>query len=360
LHWNVLVVRHPTQNQADGLKGERPIQVRPLLGASEDADIVAIHPREWDWGTLDEGARYERKIDVKNISAQNVKLTRLVTGCSCLNIESKKLSLAPGEHTVVTLTIDTTGMNGFFQRRAYIHAFASRSKQSQNLLINVWGSVSANGKIVITPQRIDIGDILLGEEKRTFVKLRRSGGGKFLISRVETEHSFITAKVSGNSSEKRPEAILEVAVAPDQPIGKFASRLAVLLADGVEDTGQLWVNGNVVGSLGVKPERVFLSTSGSSEAVLGIVTVWSRTGSNIEIREVSIDIPEIEPHVRKSSGKQGGFQVLLTAIKSMRPGILRGTLSIQLTGSSSINLKVPVIGYIPTSALRKEFRSGEG
>ena len=107
-----------------------------LLGLFLSASACAqqADPYTWDFGKAKEGVKLEHVFEIINDAGVPMNIREVTTSCGCTATEVKKKDLAPGEHTEIKVTFDSTKYAGFIEQFVYVNT-DSRVKPVIRLMI---------------------------------------------------------------------------------------------------------------------------------------------------------------------------------------------------------------------------------
>jgi len=92
--------------------------VSPVSTSAEDksAAKLVVSPEAHDFGNVPQDQRLVHEFSVVNEGTQDLTIGRISTSCGCAAAVAVKTSLAPGEATTLTVTLETRKYRGTVQR----------------------------------------------------------------------------------------------------------------------------------------------------------------------------------------------------------------------------------------------------
>jgi len=135
---------------------------------------LQVSPVKVDLGTVFVKERKDFEVTLRNVEAEPVEVSELITGCSCVNAEVEPASLAPGEAARLRGTFSGKGKSGTFHEKLLVHV---KSPTNCALLIPISGVVKR--RIEVLPERLEV--------TPDFVK-NTQGKGSIVVHNGSDEH----------------------------------------------------------------------------------------------------------------------------------------------------------------------------
>ena len=157
-----------------------------------------------------------------------------------------------------------------------------------------------------------------------------------------TEHFSAELQPAGAGTNKYK---VKLSIADDAPLGRISGALEFFVNGETEMCSRVPVTGYLIGDIDVSPKRLLFRATRGTENKLESVEVTSGTGTAFRVRKVSTDVPDLEAElVSHEEGKR--YSVIARLGSNVRPGQLRGNITIHTDNDLEPQIEVPVYGTV--------------
>jgi hypothetical protein len=134
-----------------------------IVRGDAKAEWVTLEKSENEVGAIPQDKIIEVILRLKNSGSIPAVVTNIKVGCSCTLVEKNQREIAPGELREIRVQIDTgSKAKGTFTESVL---FSLKSgEQIQDLVANIKGIVHEDGKLVVAPSALLLGDVARGQE----------------------------------------------------------------------------------------------------------------------------------------------------------------------------------------------------
>lgn len=247
---------------------------QPLLAQKWARDMfeVTLH----DFEVVPRGAKSEYEFKFTNKYKENVHVSSVRTSCKCTIPRIGKNELKTYEEGSIIAEFKTSDFVG--PRSAVITVVFDRPFYAELQLL-VKGNIRSD--IVPEPGEIQFGEVAVGSEKVTDVKISYMGTSKWEIEDVLSKNEHLGVKLSQPSTVSgKIEYIMNVRLKDSAPAGEFADEIVLVTNEAQSNRVTLPVRANVVPPLSV--EGVQLGTLRAGESKSERLLVKSKTPFKIE------------------------------------------------------------------------------
>ena len=236
-----------------------------------------------DFEVVPRGAKTEYEFKFTNKYKENVHVASVRTSCKCTIPRIEKTELKTYEVGSVIAEFKTSDFVGV--RSAVITVVFDRPFYAELQLI-VKGNIRSD--ISPEPGEIQFGEVALGSEQVTDVKISYLGTAKWEIQDVLSKNEHLAVKLSPSKSiGNKIEYMMNVRLKDSAPAGEFADEIVVVTNEAQSNRVTLPVRANVVPPLYV--EGVQLGTLRVGESKVERLLVKSKTPFKIEKIECADD-----------------------------------------------------------------------
>ncbi len=202
-----------------------------------------------DFGVVPRGAKTEFEFKFTNKYKENVHVASVRTSCRCTAPRVSKDEVKTYEQSSIVAEFRTSDFVG--ARSAVITVVFDRPFQAELQLL-VKGSIRSD--IVPMPGEIQFGEVDLGTEKLTDVKIAYLGSAKWEINDVLSKNEHLAVKLSQPkvATGGKIEYQMDVRLKDDAPAGEFSDEIVLVTNEAQSNRVTLPVRANVVPPLYVQ------------------------------------------------------------------------------------------------------------
>lgn len=254
---------------------------QPVMAQKWARDMFEV--TQHDFEVVPRGAKTEYEFKFTNKYKENVHVASVRTSCKCTIPRIEKNELKTYEEGAVIAEFKTSDFVG--ARSAVITVVFDRPFYAELQLI-VKGNIRSD--ISPEPGEIQFGEVALGAEKVTDVKISYIGTAKWQIEDVLSKNEHLAVKLSqAKTISNKIEYTMNVRLKDSAPAGEFADEIVVVTNEAQSNRVTLPVRANVVPPLYV--EGVQLGSLRVGESKVERLLVKSKTPFKIEKIECADD-----------------------------------------------------------------------
>ncbi len=196
-----------------------------------------------DFGVVPRGAKTEFEFKFSNKYKEIVHVSSVRTSCRCTIPRIGKNELKTYEQGSIIAEFKTSDFVG--ARSAVVTVVFDRPFYAELQLL-VKGNIRSD--ILPEPGEIQFGDVDLGTEKTTDVKISYLGTAKWEIQDVlsKNEHLAVKLNPAKSSGSGKVEYVMDVRLKDDAPAGEFADEIVLVTNEAQSNRVTLPVRANVV------------------------------------------------------------------------------------------------------------------
>jgi hypothetical protein len=295
-----------------------------IVGADLRAQLKA-DPSSLAFGRRQQEQVVAAEVKLTNAGATALEITGVLADCSCTVATPEKRTLAPGETTLLKISVETRAYQGVLHRKIHVQTSAGE------LTIPIELTVSLFKSWLLEPSTIVIAPSQKGREAEMEVTLQYTGGEKAELGKIVCSPSWLEA-VAESADGKRFR--IKLTKHADTPAGNFTVKVVVPTSDPVEPSLTFNVFVPVLSTLRVVPNPVVLPTVKVGQPTAREISLLGWSGT---------DTPRLELALgqAKDLGREGDkfrFEISVTPIAS---GPL--TQLLQIYDGEKLEAEIPVI-----------------
>lgn len=191
-----------------------------------------------EFGSVAKGADTLVRVVVKNVFNEEIQITNLKSGCSCVSWDEVKNSAVPaaivipsGQQRVLTLKMDTVRFDGERKAKATIFLMDTVHRQTTAVEFSVTAFIRPD--IVMTPGSVNFGTVAVGSGAERKVDIHYAGRNNWKITQTKVTNPNLAAFVKElprlNDGQVKYELL--VTLKPDAPVGTVRDQLVMLTDD---------------------------------------------------------------------------------------------------------------------------------
>lgn len=241
-----------------------------------------------EFGSVAKGADTLVRVVVKNVFNEEIQITNLKSGCSCVSWDEVKNSAVPaivipsGQQRVLTLKMDTVRFDG--ERKAKATIFLMDTVHRQTTAVEFPVTAFIRPDIVMTPGSVNFGTIAVGSGAERKVDIHYAGRNNWKITQTKVTNPNLAAVVKElprlNDGQVKYELL--VTLKPDAPAGIVRDQLVMLTDDANNPQISVVVEAIVEADVTITDLQFGALAAGQSKAVNLVI----RAGKPFKIEEL--------------------------------------------------------------------------
>ena len=298
-----------------------------------------------DLGDVAKGTNLEFSFPVINALNSDLIIESIGSNCGCTVVQSEKMTLAPGERSVIIGEINTEAYSG---RRKAILTVRLSSPTTTEIRLRVDSFIRTD--LVFYPGSLHFSDAFSGLAYEKKTTLMHAGTPPLKVKSVELPKPWIQCEYQESFREGDKTNIdFTVKLTENAPVGEFHEIITLVLDDETATQIPLMVSGTVAQEISVSPKSIFLSSVTPNQSVKINLVVIGR--DPVVINKIDSLDWNIE-YDATNTRKRTHLIPLRISPKTTQPGTLKSTLRIVTGGNDEIVIETPINAMIqsPRSA----------
>lgn len=313
----------------------------PQIALAEDRPEIVLSETAFDFGSVAQGSKVVREIDIKNTGTADLLIQRVSPSCGCTTTALSSQTVKPGGSEKIRITFDTSG---FFGPKKKTVSVLTNDPENPERVFTLTGHVATG--LVTTPTKIEFGEVFPTSAKAARVKelsLEVDEGSTLEVSQVGTLSKYL--KVSPVVKQGR-RATVQVELLPSAPKGDLRDRVVFEFVDDRRAPVNVPVIASVKGDIRVSPATISFGVVEGSEVIERRVRFENKSAQSVAIRSIKSSDPAVTASlVEVQPGKQG---VVVVKVDPRRVrGDLKATVELNTTHPVENQIVLNVYGVQP-------------
>jgi|GEM_PF-6256350 len=246
--------------------------------ASVSEDLVL----KYDFGEIIAGHPVERNFVLKNDHDFDIEIVGVEKDCACVLLSPLASAIPPGQEVLVPVEIDTSELSGFVSRKLVVE-----TNPLGKMVLQLSGRVIAGH-----PKGITLGAVTLGQENVASFEIKGVAVRHLDIEAVECDSRYLEV-ASIRLSEDSYRFDVDIAAIAQE--GVFRTPIRIWTNDEVVPVKTVFVRGEVLGRIELRPRRMYLGDVNYGQRVDGLLEVRSPYGESLVVKNLeSTDDESIE------------------------------------------------------------------
>jgi hypothetical protein len=337
------------EKSAQGGQPGTAAQPMPIpTGVTEQPRALKIAEDKFDWGTIQDTAPVEHKIEFTNTSSEELTLA-VAASCGCTAVGMDKNTYKPGEAGSVTAKFDPHGRMGAQTKTITFTVTNPQGKYAQQMV-----TLTANVEALTwwDPGKLYLNEVDHKTGSPSTIRLigRKEG---FKVTEVTSTSEFVKTKV-GEPREidfngaKVTEVPIEMVIGEGAPIGNLQAQINVKTNDDRVGTLQpYWIGADIVGDLKAIPTSAIIRTNEPNTPFMTQIKLDSRTGTDFNI--TSLDVESAKMNVVPDAKKDEATHSYLITLSGVTPndgGVFQGFLVVSADARGGETMKIPFTAVV--------------
>jgi hypothetical protein len=310
----------------------------PFARAQEDAPAAIQGPRitseepTFDFGHADNQQVIEHTFVVKNIGDTTLEITQVRPTCGCTVANVTERMVPPGGESRLTAKLSLQGRTGLQSKAIVLHTTDPENPQYRLTLTG-----TAVQSIMISPERLNFGQLGPGQEIVQYADLASFSDQPFNLLKVESTDPHLTATVEVLEPGKRYR-VAATLKGPFQP-GPMSASLRLTTDHPQRPQIELPASANVVGEIIYAPSELALPAPSADAVLTRYVVLRPGTLGPFEVKSVLPPDPNMRINVFPFGDQ--GYRIQIANIIS-RADLEGQMLRIVTSGTQMENIDIPL------------------
>jgi len=191
-----------------------------------------LNRKDFKFGSVAKGGDATLRLNVKNIYKEDIQITNVSTGCSCVAWDEKNVPIVvpSGKEIVLTLRLDTIRYDGERKSVAKLSLVEPTLGSRKDLELPVEAYIRKD--IVLAPGSVNFGAVDLGKGAEQRVAINYAGRADWTITQAKTGNPNLTTKVEQkNRGNGLVNYELVVTLKPETPLGGLRDQITLVTDD---------------------------------------------------------------------------------------------------------------------------------
>ena len=228
--------------------------------------------KDFKFGSVAKGADATLRLNVKNLYKEDIQITNLGTGCSCVSWDEKTFPIVvpSGKAVALTLRLDTIRYDGERKSIAKLSLFEPIQGSAKTVELPVEAYIRKD--IVLAPGSVNFGAVDLGKGAEQRVTINYAGRSDWTITQAKTGNSNLTTKVEQKSrGDGLVNYELIVTLKPATPVGGLRDQITLVTDDVNNPQIPVLVEANVEADIVVTDLQFGSVTAGQTKTMNVII-----------------------------------------------------------------------------------------
>jgi hypothetical protein len=315
----------------------------PVLDvAAQQRAVLEVPVRQFDFGSVPQGAKVIQQFDLKNTGNAVLTIQRIVPSCGCTAAAMSSMTIAPGATEKIEVEFDTAGFSGAKTKTVQV---LTSDLDLPQFILTLRGTVLPGA--VIEPQRLEFGVVSPGassDSRQREFEVAVKAGSDLQISAVRTFARFLTInEVPGaQSGVKRYRVELD----PMAPKGELRDRVLVEFSGGRQPPMNVPVTASVRGDLRLVPGTVSFGVVEGAKPIERVVRLDNKAAQRVSLLSVKSDNPAVSAEVN-SMESTGKSSITVRIDPSQAYADIKATLEVKTDHPVEDTLLLNVFGVQP-------------
>ena len=313
----------------------------PLIAGAEARPEVVLSETSFDFGSVAQGSKVVREIDIKNTGTADLIIQRVSPSCGCTTTAVSSPTVKPGASEKIRVTFDTSG---FFGPKKKTVSVLTNDPENPERVFTLTGHVATG--LTTTPTKIEFGEVFPTSAKGARVQevsLEVEDGSSLEVSRAGSLSKYL--KLSPVVKQGR-RATVQVELLPNAPKGDLRDRIVFEFVDDRRAPVNVPVIASVKGDLRVSPATISFGVVEGREVLERRVRFENKSAQSVSVRSIKSSDPAVSASlVEVQPGKQG---VVIVKVDPTRVrGDLKATVELNTTHPVENQIVLNVYGVQP-------------
>jgi len=301
--------------------------------------VVRLDPATFDFGVLAQGAIRRLEVKLSNEGTAPLQILKVDSDCGCTVPRLADSLLAPGESTVLKVSLSTRTFSGKISKHVFLQTNDPASPRAAVTLI-------AEVRVALTcrPTTVDFGAVARGTPAQETIRIKVARGETLALDSLAFPADLVTtetrAVVEGDSLVQE----VRVRLRPDAPAGPIRATAHIYTNHPAGRDLSIQLKGQVIGAFQVAPVNFSFGQLRAGTARERSVTLTANGGPHRVLRAVCTD-PRLAATVRTIT-EGATYEVVLTLPVDMPHGEVRAEVKIATDDPGQPEITLPVTGMV--------------
>lgn len=313
----------------------------PLSGLAESHPSALLSESAFDFGSVAQGVKVVREIEVKNTGSADLVIQRVSPSCGCTTTALSSPTVPPGKSEKIRISFDTSG---FFGPKKKTVTVATNDPDNSELVFTLTGHVATG--LTASPTRLEFGEVSPASSKSVRVRevsIEIAEGSDLEVSKIASLSKFLSV---GPIVKQGRRYSAQVELLASAPKGDFRDRVIFEFAGDRRAPVNVPVTATVQGDIRVSPATVSFGIVEGGQVLERRVRFENKSTSPVAVRWIRSSDPAVSASVVEvQPGKQGVIVVRVEPRKVH--GDLKATLELHTSHPVENEVLLNVYGVQP-------------
>lgn len=173
------------------------------------APVASVDNPVFDFGTVLQGKHVDHVFILKNKGGSVLNIGNVSTSCGCTVADVSTRSIAPGKHSDIRVSFNSTNFSGIINKSVTIQ---TNDPKTPVYTLILKGSVFE--EINFTPKQLNLGEIKIGARKDVSINVTNSGKHPVNLTSVKTTMPQVLVKTKKATVKAGGKAVINISVTP--------------------------------------------------------------------------------------------------------------------------------------------------
>lgn len=209
-----------------------------------------------DFGVVARGAECKQQLKVRNLYQEPIFVTNVSTSCGCSAAKPSANQIASGQEVFIEITMDTTRF--MREKTSSVLVTVNEPTKGGTKEVKIPLRVYIRTDVVFQPGSVNFGAVDAGAGSKRKISVAYAGRSDWKIKEVKSPKPYLSATPveTSRSANGTVNYDLEVALAPDAPVGLLRDQLTLVTDDQANPHVPLAVEARVEAEFSIEPQPV--------------------------------------------------------------------------------------------------------
>ena len=290
----------------------------------------------YDFGVVSREDLPQHRFTFSNTGQTDLIISEVDSSCGCTAALLSAETIPPGGRGEIDVSFNPQERRGKQKQTVSVYSNAENESIVQ---LTVKGIVMA--AVDVSPDRVLFGSVNNQEATTKRIRVLDSGDGTLKITHIETSSPFLTIEIGPVHLDKVINYEVKVTLQLGVPVGKFQETLTIYTNNELQPRLSVSIEGNILGSITVHPERLFFGFVNRQELTQQDILFTKTDGADLKVLEVGHQSQFVSTEiVPLESGRK--VRVRVTVSRDIPSGPFRDLLEIYTNNTEQPVIRVPL------------------
>jgi hypothetical protein len=302
--------------------------------------VIVTEPATVDFGTVTQETIHRTAVTVRNVGSEPLAISRIDSDCGCAVAQLPDSLLAPGDSTVLRITLSTRHFSGHVAKHIMLHTNDPGAPQARITL-----KAFVRVRIRFEPSAVDFGAVARGQTPAETVLIKSAVSESLKIVEIVVPEETFTSSLEQTTERDSLIYRLRLQLRPDAPVGPFKEKALIRTSHKLARELPLQLEGQIYSFFQIEPREVSLGQVREGKSRRRTLRISGQGNGNHHLLSATSSDERLLVEIRTIE-EGHTYEIAVTVPAEMPHGRIKATLRVETDDPAQPEIRIPVRGNV--------------